>query len=150
MPPEIIGAVRICYAEKADFEKVFPLLGQLWPDRELDYGLLEKIYGDRLAEDCAVTLCAWSGPELWGFAAGDIGENFYHAGKYLHMHVLVVDEKKRGTHVGTCLLDSVIAAAGLKGCRAVELDSNFHRQDAHGFYEHRGFVKRGFVLTMDL
>ena len=150
MPKNSADEISVKNADKADFEKIFPLLEQLWPDRKLDFGMMERIFNNELANDKALMLCAWKGTEILGYAAGNVNENFYHMGKYIHIHVLIVDVKKRGTRIGTHLLDVITEYAKLNGCHAVELDSNFHRQSAHYFYEHYGFHKRAFTFTIEM
>ncbi|MCL2317523.1 MAG: GNAT family N-acetyltransferase, partial [Methanomassiliicoccaceae archaeon] len=94
--------------------------------------------------------CAWSGNEIIGFLAATICENYLYSGKYLYVSTLVVDEKQRGKHIGTLLLDTAIGKAKQKGCRAVDLDSSFFRTASHEFYEHYGFRKRAFNFTMKI
>jgi GNAT superfamily N-acetyltransferase len=52
---------------------------------------------------------------------------------------LVVDESRRGEGIGGMLLERALELAKKGGCRRVELDSAFHRADAHRFYENHGF-----------
>jgi GNAT superfamily N-acetyltransferase len=51
---------------------------------------------------------------------------------------------------GTELLEAAIAAAKKRGCKIVELDSAFYREDAHKFYLKEGFAKRAYLFSKDL
>ena len=52
--------------------------------------------------------------------------------------------------LGTELLDAAIAAAKKKGCGRIELDSAFHREDSHKFYENIGFTKRAYLFSKEI
>ena len=45
------------------------------------------------------------------------------------------------------LLERLASLARERGCRAMELDSAFHRVEAHAFYEKLGFEKRAFLFA---
>jgi GNAT superfamily N-acetyltransferase len=47
-------------------------------------------------------------------------------------------------------LQQLLSLAKQKGCRVIELDSAFHREEAHRFYEHLGFEKRAYLFTKTL
>lgn len=36
------------------------------------------------------------------------------------------------------------------GCKRIELDSGFHREQAHKMYEHIGFNKRAFLFSKEI
>ncbi|MBO0708959.1 MAG: GNAT family N-acetyltransferase [Candidatus Dormibacteraeota bacterium] len=53
--------------------------------------------------------------------------------------VLVVDRAHRRQGAGEALLDEVTKLAGLAGCSGIELTTATHREEAHRFYQRRGF-----------
>jgi GNAT superfamily N-acetyltransferase len=59
-----------------------------------------------------------------------------------------VDERFRGTGLGSALFAWAVDAARLRGCALVQLTSDKSRIDAHRFYEHLGFTAshEGFKL----
>ena len=64
-----------------------------------------------------------------------------------HIDELVVHGEHRGRGIGTQLVERIICLAKERGCRRVELDTAFHRKDAHDFYERAGFEKRGYIFS---
>ena len=148
--PESSNKISIRKAERADFDKIYPLLEQLWSDWILEKNALEQVFVHELANKNAFMLCALEDSAIVGFLAGIVSENFYHSGKYVYISTLIVDEKMRGEHIGTLLLNKAVEHAKLNGCHAVELDCNFHRLATHDYYEHYGFRKRAFTFTMKI
>jgi hypothetical protein len=45
------------------------------------------------------------------------------------------------------LVAALESAARSRGAKRIELDSAFHRNDAHTWYQHRGFSDRGVVFS---
>jgi len=123
-----------------DFEAVFRLLGQLWPDRELYRHALPKIFQRALCSAAQVYLCGEVADKVVGFVSLNLG----------HIDELIVDEKHRECSFGTQLLNEIIAHARRRGCERVELDSAFHRKTAHEFYRRRGFENRAYLFSKSL
>jgi GNAT superfamily N-acetyltransferase len=67
-----------------------------------------------------------------------------------YIEEFVVDEKHRGQGIGIRLFEHLVAEAREKGCRRIELDSAFHRKEAHGFYGRFGFKSRAFLFSKEL
>jgi hypothetical protein len=44
-------------------------------------------------------------------------------------------------------MDTAIYEARRQGCKRIELDSAFHRAQAHALYEDLGFEKRAFLFS---
>jgi GNAT superfamily N-acetyltransferase len=131
--------IREC--DRRDFEPVFALLRQLWPDRELDRQALEGVFLYNLDSASQHYLCAVSGEELLGFCSLSVRKSLWGQGFLGYLDELVVDEDRRGEGIGSRLLERALELAREDGCSRVELDSAFHREDAHSFYEKHGFER---------
>jgi GNAT superfamily N-acetyltransferase len=140
--------IRECARD--DFEPVFGLLRQLWPDRELDREALEDVFHHNLDCDTQHYLCAVSGEELVGFCTLSIRKSLWGQGFLGYLDELVVDEKRRGEGIGGMLLERALELAKKDDCGRVELDSAFHREDAHRFYEKHGFKGICLLFSREL
>src|SRR5215472_6473786 len=131
--------IRQCRPE--DFEAVVPLLRQLWPEKQLDPTTLQTVFARALASETQAYFCATTNAQqLVAFGSLTLKNNLWHEGCLGHIDELVVDSHYRGRGIGTQLLTQLVTFAGQKGCRRVELDSAFHRLEAHEFYKRHGFV----------
>lgn len=142
--------VEIREAMERDFKQVYGLLGQLWPEQELDEEWLREVFCQGINSPDQVYLVAVEESCLVGIGTLSIVNKFRAAGKSGYINELVVDETQRRRGIGTRLLDELIAIAQNRGCRRVELDSAFHREKAHRFYEAREFEKRALLFSKRL
>ena len=123
------------------------LLHQLWPGKPLDTASLQAVFNRALASESQVYLCAADGRHVIGFGSLTVKNNLWHEGFLGHVDELVVDSEFRGQGIGTRLLEQLLAAARQRQCRRVELDSAFHREQAHQFYQRQGFESRAFLFS---
>src|ERR1700733_4753613 len=123
-----MSAIRQCNG--ADFERIFALLEQLWPDKTLDSDAIRRVYSRGLASDLQQYLCAVEDEIVVGFCSLTIKNNLWQGGYLGHIDELVVSKDKRGFGIGTALLAAIIGVAKETGCFRVELDSAFHRTEA--------------------
>lgn len=130
----------------ADFEMVFPLLGQLWPDLETDPRQMRDAFAACLDAEGQVLFCAVEVDRIAGFCAIIVKESLWRQGRTAFVDVLVVDGELRGRGIGATLLERAGEIAGSRGCDYIELDSSFHREGAHRFYEKQGFVRTGYLF----
>ena len=140
--------IRSCTQE--DFETVLGLLEQLWPDRELDRGRMREAFLRGLDNDSQEYLCAAVEGEIVGFCSLSVKNSLWQQGYLANVDELVVDASMRRKGIGGELLEKVLQIAAEKGCHRVELDSAFHRQDAHRFYEAHGFKDRSLLFTKEI
>ncbi len=133
-----------------DFDKVFPLFEQLWPNKELDKKELRIVFNRGVNSDTDELLCLVSSNEIIGFCAYAIVNNLWQAGYISYMYAMVVDEKQRGKGLGTLLMREAIKDSKNKGLKRLELDSGFQRERAHEFYLKLGFEKRAFLFSYKL
>ena len=142
--------VVIRKATESDFEKVYPLFEQLWPNKELDKNALRIVFNRGVNSDTDELLCLVYSDEPIGFCAYAIVNNLWQAGYISYMYAMVVDEKQRGKGFGTMLINESIKDSKAKGLKRLELDSAFHREKAHEFYIKLGFEKRAFLFSHSL
>jgi ribosomal protein S18 acetylase RimI-like enzyme len=134
-------------AEENDFNQVYPLFEQLWPNKELDKNALQLVFNDGVTSMTDELLCLEFSNEVIGFCAYAIVNNLWQAGKIAYVYAMIVDERYRGKGFGTILLKQVIDDSKNKGLKRLELDSGFHREKAHEFYIKLGFEKRAFLFS---
>jgi GNAT superfamily N-acetyltransferase len=63
---------------------------------------------------------------------------------------LPCDAAWRGQGVSTLLLKELMCQARARGARRIELDSAFHKEAAHRFYERQGFEKHACLFSKPL
>jgi len=133
-----------------DFEQILPLLQQLWPQKALCQDRLRLVFERGLASDAQTYLCAVEGDHIVGFCSMTIKNNLWQEGFLAHLDELVVNRAHRGCGLGSQLLEAMILLAKERGCARVELDSAFHRTEAHAFYERQGFENRAYLFSKPL
>ncbi len=95
-------------------------------------------------------ICATVGARVSGFCSLTVKNNLWQQGHFGHIDELVVNEHYRGQGTGSKLLTQIIKIARKNGCQRIELDSAFHREDAHKCYELMGFENRALLFSMQL
>jgi GNAT superfamily N-acetyltransferase len=143
-------AVNIRETELSDFEEVLKLLEQLWPDKELNRNALLKVFSTCARSPDNMYLCAEIDGNMIGFCSLVIRENLRVEGLVAHIDELIIDERHRRIGLGAGLLEAAVAAAKKRGCKIVELDSAFYREEAHKFYSKEGFEKRAYLFSKEL
>jgi GNAT superfamily N-acetyltransferase len=135
----------------ADFEQIFFLFHQLWPNKELNEAAMRKVFERGLESNTDLYTCAEFEGKVIGFCAYGIMNNFWQEGQIAYVYAMIVDDEHRGKGVGSKLLEAAFRSAKEAGCKKIELDSGFHREKAHQFYtEKMGFEKRAFLFSKDL
>jgi len=135
---------------KNDFHHIKRLLFQLWPDLYDDENYLKNIFEKRIDKKSHFLICAEEDDSIIGFCSLVVKNTFLVNGLYGQIDEVVVDDTLRNKGIGKILLDEVIKIAMKAGCRMIELNTAFHRVNAHKFYEKYGFKKVAFVFSMDI
>lgn len=144
-------AVVIRKAKTGDFPGVFQLFGQLWPNRELHENAMREVFERGCASASDDYFCAEQDGTVIGFCAAAVVNNFWQEGQIAYVYAMIVEEALRGQGIGSQLLNAALDTAKARGCKRLELDSGFHREQAHLFYtEKMGFEKRAFLFSKDL
>ncbi|MDR0734585.1 MAG: GNAT family N-acetyltransferase [Elusimicrobiota bacterium] len=137
--------IRLCAND--DYLPVFELLKQLWPDMELDYETLQVVYEKALKSDKQKLIVGLTAKKIIGFCSLTIRNNLWLAGNLGHIDELIVDKNFRGYGIGGKLMDEIIKIAKENNCKRIELDSAFHRKEAHKIYEHLGYENRAYLFS---
>jgi glucosamine-phosphate N-acetyltransferase len=142
--------MKIRWCVIADFEPIYRLLQQLWPESPLDRGAMKKTFARALKSRYNHYLCAVDRGAVVGFCSLSVRESLWQQGLLAHVDEIVVDAEcwKRG--IGSALLEHAAAYARRKGCARMELDSAFHGKASHRFYEKLGFERRAYMLSRAL
>jgi len=145
--------ITIRAAGHRDFDDVYRLLEQLWPDTTLDKDAMRAVFLHGTGSENHAFLCAEAGDRVVGFCSLYtlyIRNRFWREGRLGFVGELVVDEPFRRRNIGTALLDAAADMAREKGCRVIELDSALARDGAHSFYEKANFRKRAYLFSREL
>jgi len=94
------GTVR--KATENDFEKVYPLFEQLWPNKELDKKALRIVFNRGVNSATDELLCLDYCGEVIGFCAYAIVNNLWQAGYISYMYAMVVDENTEEKDMVPC------------------------------------------------
>lgn len=139
--------MRIREAATEDFERVYPLFEQLWPNKELNRDELNKVFSRGTVSETDVLLCLELDNKIIGFCAYAIVNNLWQEGYISYIYAMVVDETQRGKGFGSLLINEAIERSRRQGMKRIELDSGFPREKAHRFYEKLGFEKRAYLFS---
>jgi glucosamine-phosphate N-acetyltransferase len=140
--------IRSC--NPGDFTSIFVLFGQLWPDLKLDENALHSVYTRALSSGTQHLIVGVLNDRIVGFCSLSVKNNFWKAGCIGNVDELVVDKNHRGQGIGKKLMRRIEEIAISNQCKQIELDSAFHRKEAHLFYENIGFKSRAYLFTKPL
>ncbi len=132
---------------KEDFNCVYPLLEQLWPNKKLNKEEMNKVFNRGYTSETDELFCAVLDDTIIGFCAYAIVNNLWQEGCISYVYAMVVDEQQRGKGYGTNLIQAAIGKSKQQGMKRIELDSSFHREKAHEFYLKLGFEKRAYLFS---
>lgn len=142
--------LQIRSATGDDFDGVFPLFRQLWPNKQLDREELKNVFLRGVESPTDELFCTVLDGAVIGFCAYAIVNNLWQEGRISYLYAMVVDESYRGKGYGTQLIQTAIEKSRQQGLKRVELDSGFQREQAHQFYEKLGFEKRAYLFSYSL
>ena len=142
--------IQIRYCEGRDFEGVQKLLKQLWPDVNSKPEELQRVFDHAIDSMNQKLIVAVSEESIVGFCSLTLKNNLWQAGNLGVVDELVVDIQYHGKGIGKRLMERITQVALENRCKRIELDSSFHRTEAHQFYEHIGFIKRAYWFSKPL
>jgi glucosamine-phosphate N-acetyltransferase len=114
---------------------------------ELDYDKLLIVFKKALNSDNQRLIVGLIDNRIVGFCSLTIKNNLWQAGNLGHVDELVIDEKSHGQGIGRKLIDEITFHTKENDCKRIELDSAFHRKEAHKFYENLGYENREYLFS---
>ena len=90
------------------------------------------------------TFVAVHNNEIIGFIGLFKGIAFNIDGEYAQIIALAVSKEHQNKGIGTQLLCKAEQYAQYENIVSLGLNSGLHREKAHSFYEHRGYVKKSY------
>lgn len=142
--------LTIRQAEQKDFDAIFCLLEQLWSYKQLDFSAIQNVYNIALESNTQKLTVSLVDNKIIGFCSLTINNNLWQAGNLGHIDELVIDQVYRRKGFGKNMIDHITEIARKSGCKRIELDSGFHRKEAHQFYESIGYENRAYLFSMNL
>lgn len=143
-----MSALRVRSAAEADAGPVAALVSQLgYPsDASQVLARLRRLAGNPDIR----ALVAERETKVIGMIGLMVFPAFHRDGLHGYITSLVVDEAMRGSGAGAALLAAAEAWFAERGVARVNLTTALHREDAHQFYEKRGyeFTGRRYMKTL--
>jgi GNAT superfamily N-acetyltransferase len=131
--------MRIRPAEAADAAAVNELLQQLGYAQDGTASTAARIQEWSENPDGAAYVAEADG-DLVGVIAVYISPFFERTGSWARIVALVVRDRVRGQGVGAQLVAAAEEFAADRGCVRMEVTSSDHRENAHKFYQGRGYT----------
>jgi len=132
-------------AKKEEFDEIYKLLKQLWPDKRLTKNKIEEIFLKRLKDKKAELFVLKKENNVIGYGSLVYHDDFMH-GKTGFIGELVIEEKQRNKGYGSELLKNLIKKAKENYCKYIDLNSAVYRRKAHRFYKKQGFKKEAYYF----
>jgi len=147
-PREAANAILIRPAENSDAPMLAELMTQLgYPTRTAE---MEMRLDTILKHPGYRTFVAVIDGRVSGMIGTAVMLSHEHNSPSGRILALVVSEKARGRGVGRALLAAAEADFAARNIRRLALNTRFHREEAHLFYEKLGYNKNGFRFVKEL
>ncbi|MEE9509949.1 MAG: GNAT family N-acetyltransferase [Candidatus Bathyarchaeia archaeon] len=139
--------IQIRPVVKGDIDSILLLLQQLWPKKKIHLHQIQSLIQQQLLSRNHHLVVAEQQNRVIGFGSLSRKINLWTEGMLGHIDELVVDDREQQRGIGTIILNYIIERGLQLGCRRIELDSAYHRKQAHQFYQRKGFVNRAILFS---
>jgi len=147
MPEPENNKLTIRDASPEDLDAIVILLQQLWPSSEISAISVGDSFRKSYSLDGHIIRVAVYDERIVGLCSLSIRNNLKTEGNLSNIDELVVDESMRGDGIGKMLLEDAEKISRENGCKVLGLESSFHRERAHRFYDGNGYKKQGYYIT---
>jgi len=151
-PSAHAAPVVIRAATEADFAAVCALLAELGRPQvspATEPGV-RGIYLRHIANPNSAALIAERDGRAIGFVALHIRERLSQPSPEAWVPDLIVTASEHGRGAAQALVEGALKIARERGCHRLALESHYHRQRAHRFYEREGFTDAGKCFYIKL
>jgi GNAT superfamily N-acetyltransferase len=139
--------IQIRPVVNGDIDSILPLIQQLWPKKKIHLHQIQSLIQQQLLSRNHHLVVAEQQNRVVGFGSLSRKINLWTEGMLGHIDELVVDDREQQRGIGTIILNYIIERGLQLGCRRIELDSAYHRKQAHQFYQRKGFVNRAILFS---
>lgn len=133
-----------------DLDDLIKLLEQLWIGKTINRNSVKKVIEKGLTSDYQIYIVATDEEKIVGYCSLTIKNNLWITANLGNVDELIVDVEYRNSGIGKTLMGEIQKIAKGLGCKRLELDSAFHRTNAHEFYDKLGFEKRAYLFTKEI
>ena len=134
-----------------DFDDILRLFQQMQHDKPPDMETAKRIYREMISSSRHFGWVATENGKIIGYIDMVFRTYYYFAFDFTaRIETTIVDEKLRRKGIATKMIERCEEKAREMGCKAIEVDSSFHREVAHKFYEKNGYEKRGYLFWKKL
>ena len=142
--------VQIREADPGDYSAIYSLIKNELGYDPLDYDrLCDRL--NRIKEDSKqMTIVALYAGKVAGFMGINKYTSYNYEGDYLQITAIAVSKANQNKGIGIQLTMWAEQYAKENNMAAIVLTSRLHREKAHAFYEHRGFIKASFGFRKDV
>ena len=134
---------------KKDFPDCLRLFQELWPNVSIDSSYMQSVLEQYLENENYEVYC-FEKDRIIGIVTVTKRLTFFYGGKVAIIEDLVIEEKFRNKGIGKKLVEFVEQQIKQEGIRGIELSSDFHRNQAHKFWERMGYKKLAYQFRKTL
>jgi GNAT superfamily N-acetyltransferase len=136
---EEVERIMLRQLTTADFRDFLQLLGQLWPEKNLDEERIRRVFDVYLNDSNYLLYGYEKGSELVGIITVSIRWAFFYEGKVAIIEDLVVREDIRTRGIGTAIVNEMEQKLHSMRVNKIELCSDLHRLQTHRFWKKLGY-----------
>ena len=112
-------------SKSEDFNDIFLLFKQLWPNKELNINDLNVVFNRGIQSHIDKYISAEINGNIIGLLVA-IVNNFWQEGYIAYVYAMIVDESYRSSGIGSSLLEKAFDIAKLSGCKKINWILDFH------------------------
>ncbi|MGQ9719876.1 MAG: GNAT family N-acetyltransferase [Candidatus Jordarchaeum sp.] len=137
---------KLLIEDLADYLRLFR---ELWPNASINSDDVQSVLEHYTKNEDYEIYC-YIEKIIIGIIAISKRWTFFHGGKVAIIEDLIVKEQFRNKGIGKKLVEFVEQKLKKEGIKVIELSSDFHRTQAHQFWEKMGYAKLAYQFRRSL